>query len=294
MSIDRDSTLIFGCGYIGRQVALQWQSQSQSSAAIYTVTRNRDKAQQLAAEGFQPLIADWTDRRTLAQLPACGRVLIAVSYDRRSGLSRQDSQVGGLNQLLDFLPPQAAIVYLSTTGVYHQRDGSWVDETSVTRPQYPGGWAHLRAEESLQRWRPAGRATILRLSGIYGPGRVPRLHDLQAGRSLGGGAEGYLNLIHRDDAVAAILAAWQRMPDLPRLHLVSDDQPVLRRRFYEHAAQLWKTPPPQFDPQLSPTQSQRSGSHKRVWNRRMHQHLLPRLQYPTFVQGLNDLVGQLC
>ena len=91
-----------------------------------------DRLDAFAGRGFQPIQFDWTDPRAFSNLPigqlsANSRVLIAVSYDRRSRHSRYDSQVGGLQNLLARLPEDARIVYISTTGVYHQRDGSWVD-----------------------------------------------------------------------------------------------------------------------------------------------------------------------
>jgi nucleoside-diphosphate-sugar epimerase len=284
------STLIVGCGYIGLRVAQRLREENPESK-VYTVTRWRPRAAELDKQGFSPIIADWTDRRTLAGLPQCQRVLVAVSYDGRSGKSREASQVGGLNNLLDNLPAQSDLIYLSTTGVYHQQDGSWVDEASPARPIGEGGQAHLRAEALLHRQRPRGNWLILRLSGIYGPGRILRLADIAAGRPIDGPCAGYLNLIHREDVVRAILAAWQLRQRSRRLYLIADDQPVIRRAFYERIAQLTHSPPPVFTATADASLSGRSQSNKRIWNRRMHRDLLPRLQYPSYIEGLTDLLG---
>lgn len=285
-------TLIVGCGYIGQRVAQQLLTEYPDEA-VYTVTRSRSRATALAQQGFQPLVADWTDRRTLRTLPRCRRVLVAVSYDASRGISREDSQVGGLRNLLEALPRDVDLCYLSTTGVYHQHDGSWVDECSPARPVGIGGQTHLRAETLLHRQRPAGRWVILRLAGIYGPGRIPRAADVIAGRPLTGPYAGFLNLIHRDDAAAAVLAAWQRQTTRSRLYLVADDQPVLRRKFYEQIAHLTHSPPPVFVPSPQPERSLRSGGNKRIWNRRMRRDLLPRMQYPSYLQGLPDLLARV-
>lgn len=282
-------TLIVGTGYVGGRVAEQLR-QADPTGPIYTVTRSEQNAARLAARGFTPLIADWTDRRTLAHLPRCARVLVAVSYDPRSGKSREVSQVGGLSNLLEFADPAADVVYLSTTGVFHQSAGEWVDENSPARPIGVGGIAHLRAEELLHRRRPLGRWVILRLSGIYGPGRIPRSRDVLRGMPLDGPNEGYLNLIHRDDAAGAVIAAWERAEHRRRLYLVSDDAPVLRRAFYEQVARCLRVPPPTFAPSYSPSLSARSMSHKRIWNRRLRRDLLPRMLYPDYVQGLTAVL----
>lgn len=283
-------TLIVGCGYIGQRVAQRMLTEYPDEA-VYAVTRSPLRAEALAQQGFRPLVADWTDRRTLGSLPRCRRVLVAVSYDPSRGLSREASQVGGLSNLLDALPSEADLCYLSTTGVYHQSDGRWVDECSPARPVGSGGQAHLRAEALLQRRRAVGRWVILRLAGIYGPGRIPRAADVIAGRPLSGPDAGYLNLIHREDAAAAVVAAWQRQTDRHRLYLVADDQPVIRRAFYEQIAHLTGSSPPVFAPTAQPALSARSGGNKRIWNRRMRRDLLPRMVYPSYLQGLPDLLA---
>jgi nucleoside-diphosphate-sugar epimerase len=284
-----DATLIVGCGYIGQRVAERLLADNPESP-VHTLTRSHKRAADLAGRGFTPLVADWTDRRTLQALPHCRRVLVAVSYDPRSGIPRDISQVGGLSNLLDVLPIDTDLCYLSTTGVYHQCDGSWVDETSPARPRAAGGQAHLQAETLLHRRRPNGRWVIFRLAGIYGPGRIPRVGDVIAGRPVDGPYAGYLNLIHREDAVQAILSAWKLSERPSRLYVVADDRPVIRRAFYERIAQLSGAPQPRFSTADNPSLSARSGGNKRIWNRRMRRDLLPKLQYPDYIQGLTDLL----
>jgi len=288
--IATNGTLIVGCGYIGSRVAAVLKAMP-NRGPVFAMTRSRQKADALAGAGYQPVIADWTDRRTLTSLPPCQRVLVAVSYDSKSGVSREDSQVGGLSNLLDFLPAGVDICYLSTTGVFHQSAGSWVDESSPARPVGEGGKAHLRAEELLHRRRPTAPWTILRLAGIYGPGRIPRVADVLAGRPIQGPHSGYLNLIHRDDAAAAILANWTHPPGRQRLYLVADDCPVIRSRFYQQIATLSGVAHASFAPTDKPSLSARSASNKRIWNRRLRRDLLPKLNFPTYVQGLTDLLG---
>jgi len=298
--VNETTTLIVGYGYLGKRVADAIVRQSPETK-VFATTRSKAKAELIAGLSVTPIIADWTDRRSLSHLPSCNRVLVAVSYDPRSGRSRDESQVGGLSNLLEFVSPDADVCYISTTGVYHQTDGSWVDETSPARPRAAGGEAHLRAESLLHKRRPDGRWTILRLAGIYGPGRIPRVKDVIAGRPVDGPHGGYLNLIHVEDAANAVLSAWE-CTQRSRLYAVADDKPVIRRAFYEQIARLTGSPIPSFTtmtagrdalgPTVKDTQptgflSSRSLSNKRIWNRRFRRDLMPQLAYRDYIEGLS-------
>ncbi|MCG8648999.1 MAG: SDR family oxidoreductase [Pirellulales bacterium] len=279
--------LVFGCGYLGIRVARQAVS---AGHIVWATTRNPDRAQNLAAQGIGPLVLDWNDRRTLRQLPQVDRVLVAVSYDPRSGFSRHQAQVGGLSNLLSVLPESTQLCYISTTGVYHQCGGVWVDESSPARPRREGGRAHLRAENLLHRHRPAADWTILRLAGIYGPDRLPRVADVIAGHPIRSPANGYLNLIHVDDAADVVQATWDFATE--RRYVVADDCPVVRGEFYHQIARQIGAPPPTFEhPEVNAAVRMRSDSNKRVWNRRMKRDLVPRLRFPSYREGLAEILG---
>ena len=274
--------LIFGCGYLGGRVAKKAVFSGQN---VWATTRNGEKAAELRSSGIQPLIADWTDPQTLGRLPPVDRILIAVSYDRHSDHSRYESQVGGLRNLLAVVAPQTHVCYISTTGVYHQTDGSWVDEDSPAQPDRDAGQAHLQAEELLREHRPGGPSTILRLAGIYGRGRLPRAADVVAGRPIASPEQGFINLIHVDDAASVIMAAWSRSKS--GLYLVGDDCPVRRGDFYREIARQAGAPPPTFvPPDESNPAPGRSASNKRIRNDRMKRDLLTELQFPTYREGL--------
>ena len=235
--IDNTDVLVVGTGYLGQEVA---KLATRQNAKVYATTRRPERFESLSKSGFHPIQFDWTIPGTygnlpLSQLSARFRVLVSVSYDPRSPLGRFDSQVGGLRNLLRVLPPDVRLCYISTTGVYHQTDGRWVDETSPTHPDRLGGRVHLQAEQLLHALRPAAAWRILRLAGIYGPGRVPRAADVIAGRPIGSPENGFLNLIHVHDAARAVMAAWRRMADplaaspvgmQSRLYVVGDDSPI--------------------------------------------------------------------
>ena len=282
-------TLIFGFGYLGSRVA---KLSIQEGDEVHATTRHPEKLDLLARAGTRPVLADWTDRRTLANLPEVDQIVICVSYDRYSSHNRFDSQVGGLRNLLHVIRPQTKICYISTTGVYHQLNGTWVDETSPTHPRRDGGRAHLMAESLLNSLRAGTNWTILRLSGIYGPNRIPRAADIIAGKPIAAPQRGFLNLIHVDDAARAVRAVFQRKTR--RLYVVSDDQPIIRSQFYEEIARQTGAEKPRFvTPEAYSSVSMRSESNKRIWNRRMKRDLVPNLRFPNCRSGLTDLLHSL-
>ena len=281
--------LIIGCGYLGHRVARQWQ---QAGDHVSVLTRSVSRAGQLAEEGLHPLVGDLTAVDSLPEFPACDTVLYAVGYDRSSGASIQQVYVEGLKHALEALPSSTGrIIYISSTGVYGQDDGNWVDESSPCHPTRPGGIACLAAEKLLASHPRGVGSIVLRLAGIYGPDRLPRRAAIEAGESLATPADGYLNLIHVEDGVQAILAA-ESSETLPPLLVVADGQPVLRGTYFEEMARLLDAPAPLFKPPdpASPV-AQRATGNKRISNQRLLKELGLSLKYPSFREGLGSLLA---
>jgi nucleoside-diphosphate-sugar epimerase len=212
--------------------------------------------------------------------------------DRASSQRVHDVYVGGLRNALTSVPADVQrFLYISSTGVYGQVTGSEVDELSPCHPIREGGQACLAAEELMQTSSLAKQAVILRLAGIYGPGRIPRAADLLAGRPIDAPASGWINLIHADDAARIVLLAEQRATP-PRTYVVSDGAPVLRADYYAELARLLHAPPPRFlDPPPDSPASQRAASDKRINPRRLFDELQPQLEYPNYRSGLAAIVG---
>jgi nucleoside-diphosphate-sugar epimerase len=113
--------------------------------------------------------------------------------------------------------------------------------------------------------------------------------DVIAGNVIRSPRAGYLNLIHVADAVRAVLASWQNPGQ--RLYVVADDHPVVRGDFYADIARRCQAPPPQFvDPPANAPVTIRSSSNKRIWNRRFKRDLIPKLNYPSYREGLADVL----
>lgn len=275
--------LIVGCGYLGLRVARRWHA---AGHEVAVTTRRPERAAEFRAEGFQPVLADVTRPETLAAWPPAEHVLYAVGYDVAAGLSRWDVYVEGLANFLAAAPARIErLVYISSTGVYGQTDGRWIDESSPCRPTRDAGRAFLAAEQRLAAHALAGRAVVLRMAGLYGPGRVPRRAELASGRALAVPTEGCLNLVHVDDMAEIVLAA-ERGP-VPRLYLASDGHPVERAEYYACLAELLGLEPPRLvEPEPDSPHAARARANKRISNRRLLAELGVRLQYPTYREGL--------
>jgi nucleoside-diphosphate-sugar epimerase len=283
--------LIFGCGYLGLRVARRWMA---TGHVVFAVTRRTRRAAELDAVGIRPIVADVTNSLILPDIKNLETVLFAVGFDRRSGKTIHDVYVRGLHSALGVLPDSVGrILYVSSTGVYGQSNGEWIDEKSACRPLRQGGRACLEAEQLLARHPLGGRAVVLRLAGLYGPQRLPQLNALRAGTPLEVAASGFLNLIHVDDAAQVVLAAENRAA-APRCYLVADGNPVQRREFYVEAARLLSLPEPCFrEPGADAAERRRAITSKRARNARMIGELGVRLRYPSYREGLLSVAAEM-
>lgn len=188
------------------------------------------------------------------------------------------------------------LAYLSTTGVYGDRGGAWVDETTPLRPTSERGCRRLAAEEA---WRAlADRAHlplhVFRLAGIYGPGRNPlrSVIDGTAKRIVKTGQ--VFSRIHVED-IAAVLDASIARPNPGAAYNVCDDEPAPPQEVVLFAAGLLgRAPPPEVDfetADLTPMARSFYAESKRVSNRRIREELGVRLAYPTYREGLRALLA---
>ena len=161
-------------------------------------------------------------------------------------------------------------------------------------PAFPiapaGVLASLPKRRCLSHPRGA-TAIVLRMAGIYGPGRIPNREALEHGKTIPAPAAGWLNLIHVDDAASVVLAA-ERAEAGPRHYLVSDGCPVARRDYYRQLALLLEAPDPQFlSPDATLPSAVRAKSDKRISNSRLMSELDVQLAYPSFREGLASIVA---
>jgi len=167
--------------------------------------------------------------------------------------------------------------------VYGQEAGEWVDEESACEPVSEGGRACLSGERLLCAHARGRDAVVLRLAGLYGPGRVPRLAGVAAGGTIAGSADAYLNLIHVEDAAGAVVAAARAEPAAGRTYVVSDGNPPTRGEYVARLAAQLGVGCPRFEGGR--------GRGKRVRNTRAVRELGLRLQYPSYREGLAASCG---
>ena len=287
--------LIVGCGFLGWPLALKWaasgstvDSAGLADSNVYAMTRSEDRAAVFADNGLQPVIADITDgqslQEALAPLPPIDTIVFAVGMDRSKYSDIHDVYVEGLRRFIEhFTHPIEHLIYISSTGVYGDFGGDWVDESSPTNPAREGGKACLVAEallaEKTKNW------TVLRMAGLYGGDRVPTKSLIEKRDWEKLSPHGYLNLIHQTDAVAAIEAAETHRP-MQQTILCSDGNPPVRGEYYQYIAdhfELGKIPWP-ADAKVDP--NSRSANSKRISNRKMIEVLELELTHPDFKSGL--------
>ena len=238
--------LIAGAGDVGARLAALQSARGHEVVAV----RRRDRA----VPGARLLRADLGSGEGFAQLPRRPQaVVFCAAPDTRDEAAYRRLYVDGLRRLLDTVE-SPRVLFVSSTAVYAQGAGEWVTETSLAEPPAFNGRVLLESERELDGH--AG-ATVLRLSGLYGPGRDALLRKARAGEA---GGPHWTNRIHVDDAAAA-LSHLLALPSPQRLYLGNDDAPCLERE-----VQAWVREREGL-PALAPRQGPVSG--RRVANTRL-------------------------
>nr|WP_276414123.1 SDR family oxidoreductase [Halomicroarcula sp. XH51] len=288
---------ILGCGYVGLELGRQLTP----AHDVVGVRRSEAGVQAIEDAGFDGVRADVTDPAALEAVPDADWVVFAASSGGRGAEAAREVYVEGLRTAIDHFWARAdapdRLVYTSSTGVYGDHGGDWVDETTPLAPQTEKTEV-LAAAERVARERPAargGHGTVARFAGLYGPERY-RLERYLDGPVT----EGYLNMVHRDDAAGAVrflLEGGHR----DEVVLVVDDEPVEKWAFADWLADQCgvSRPPKQTkaerldDETLSSTARRRIQTSKRCSNDRL-QDLGYEFAYPTFREGYRAAIDTFC
>ncbi len=276
--------LIVGCGDVGCRLALRLMARG---IAVTGVVRSPSSAAALERLGIAALTAD-VDADVIADLPAVDW-LFHFAPPPETG--EADPRLIGTLAALD--APPLRLVYLSTSAVYGDCAGRWIDESESLKPKSARGHRRLDAERTALAYaaREGIAAMILRVPGIYGPGRLP-LQRLTSGAPLVQRDQSpYTNRIHADD----LAAAAQRVAELGMAgaaYNVSDGQPTTMTDYFLRCAALLGVPPPIEQPleeamkTMSPMLKSFLEESKRLSNRRLVEELGWRPQYPSLDAGL--------
>lgn len=274
--------LIAGCGYLGLALGSELVRQGHS---VIGIRRSSDRNNELTEAGIEPWITDLSHPDFLRPEGHFDGVVFSAAARRGDGPDAYRAiYVDGLRHLVEHLrqDPPNRFVYTGSTGVYGQQDGSVVKETSLTNPTEPTGQVLLEAEKLLLEAVRQSRfpAVILRLAGIYGPDRLHLVHQfIRNEKRLSGTGHQTLNMIHREDAVATVLAALKNgRPG--EIYNAVDQEPVTEIHFYTWLAETLGKYVPPFE-EAAPA----GRPNRKVSNRRLTMELGCRLKYPTFRQG---------
>lgn len=312
---------IIGCGDIGQRTAKLWMAQHDRVGAL---VRSMERARPLGHLGITLIQGDLDEGASLAHLPLKNTLLFYFAPPPNHGTT--DPR---LRNMLTAITPEnrpTKIVYISTSGVYGDCQGAWVTEDTPTHPRSERGARRLDAEMALQDWqRSTGvPVIILRVPGIYGPGRLP-IDRIKQGLPVVREEEApYSNRIHADDLARICIAAAHggagRMPaasaadghpitaedkipagtrvqnhqpnTITQIYNVSDGNPSSMTDYFNKTADLLNLPRPpavsmaEARARLTPGMLSFLEESRRIDNRKMHAELGVTLLYPTLDAGL--------
>jgi nucleoside-diphosphate-sugar epimerase len=271
--------LIFGLGYSGAAVA------GAARAAGFSVTgTTRDPAAPgtVAFDAAAPALATATHLLSTVPPGAMGDPVLARYADA-----------------IAHAPALRWIGYLSSTVVYGDRAGGWVDEDTPPAPSQDRGLRRLTAESAWTAFADRRAVEIFRLAGIYGPGRSA-FDDLRAGRGRRVAKPGHaFGRIHRDDIAQAVLAAMQQSPAPGRrIFNLADDEPAESAAVVEEAARLLHLPPPpllaytELEPGMSPMARSFWAENRKVASRKTQAVLRLAWRYPSYREGLRAILAE--
>ncbi|MFB6142085.1 MAG: SDR family oxidoreductase [Halorientalis sp.] len=286
---------ILGCGYVGLELGRQLADEHE----VVGVRRSANGLAAIEDAGFEARQADVTDRESLDALPDADHLVFAASSGGRGAEDAREVYVEGLETAIvafgSRADPPDRLVYTSSTGVYGDHGGGWVDEDTPLDPTTEKT-AVLAAAERVARETAAEYGidgTVARFAGLYGPDRYRLERYLE-----GPVTEGYLNMVHRDDAAGAVRFLLAEDHARDGVVLVVDDEPVSKWAFADWLAERCGVPEPPkqttaerlAEDDLSSAARRRLQTSKRCSNDRLRR-LGYEFAYPTFREGYREAIA---
>lgn len=280
--------LIAGCGWLGSAVAAELVARGDRITGIRT---DPGRGEKLRGLGVEPLILDLADPATGSRLPQDVDAVLALQAARGGGeASYRRAYLDANRTLLAWAGGRnlRAFVYTGSTGIFDQRDGGDVDETTRPAPSSPEGAVLLEAERALAEAATNGiPARVLRLSGLYGPGRLWLLDRVaKGGMALEPGDGPWMNVCHQDDAVQTLLAVLDRGRNGAVYH-ATDEKPMRRRE-----AVTWVSGRLGFPLADAPSDPASPGPDRRILGARTRDELGLQLRWPELRKGLEPFLAQ--
>jgi nucleoside-diphosphate-sugar epimerase len=278
--------LIIGCGDVGMRLLPLVRDQYR----VFAVTSQRERFAELRAAGAVPLLANLDQPASLGRLAGLAHSVVHLAPPQTEGeIDRRTRNVTAI------LPDRARVVYVSTTGVYGDLQGAFVDETRTVAPRNARAQRRVDAEQVLRRWarRSAGRLSILRVPGIYAGDRLPIKRLEEGTPALRSEDDVYTNHIHADDLARIVAAALLRGQPCRVYHAV-DDSDMKMGDYFDAVADAHGLPRPPRLPRaelakaVSPTLLSFMSESRRLSNGRMKRELGVHLRYPTVAFLLSE------
>ncbi|MFB6302244.1 MAG: SDR family oxidoreductase [Haloferacaceae archaeon] len=288
--------VVVGCGYVGLALGRQLAARGHD---VTGVRRSEAGVEAVRDAGLDAVRADATDAASLDAVPDADWLVFAASSGGRGADAAREVYVDGLETTIrafgDRATPPDRLVYTSSTGVYGDHDGGWVDETTPIDPTTEKTRVLADAEGiATERAGEHGiDGTVVRFAGLYGPDRY------RLDRYLDGPVtEGYLNMIHRDDAAGVITHLLRTGRGRNETVLAVDDEPVSKWAFADWLAGECGVPKPPKrtvaerldDDDLSTTARRRLEASKRCSNARLRA-LGYEFRFPTYRRGYRPAIG---
>jgi nucleoside-diphosphate-sugar epimerase len=287
--------LIVGFGYVGKALGAELLRQGHE---VFGLRRSPiTEAYGLSARVTR-LVADVTRPEQLVTLPGTWDwVVNCVSSFRGELTDYRSVYLQGTRNLIEWLlaAPPRKFVYTSSTSVYGQTDGSLVTETSPAEPITETGQVLVETENALvEAAHDKGfPAVILRVAGIYGPGRGYWLKQYLSGTAvIEGKGQRLLNMIHRNDVAGAAIAALQHGQS-GEIYNAVDDEPVTQLDLFQWLSDLLGKPLPPSVTEDKASALKRGLTNKRVSNSRLKAALAYHFKYPTFREGYSAKLARL-
>lgn len=286
----RERLLIIGCGDVGLRAAALVRGHMR----VLALTSTSARVPELRAAGVTPLLGNLDAAASLRRLSGLATRVLHLAPPPSTGWS--DTRSRALVRALRMRSSPRSAVYGSTSGVYGDCAGEWVNETRASRAQTPRAQRRVDAEAWMRYWGRSGglRASILRIPGIYGvdrAGGTPRERLLKGVPVLQAQDDVYTNHIQADDlARVCCLALWRGGPQ--RVYNVNDDSELKMGDYFDVAADLYGLPrPPRIAREHAAQQLPVSllsfmNESRRMVNQRMKKELCLRLRHPTVHSGL--------
>jgi nucleoside-diphosphate-sugar epimerase len=280
--------LVVGCGYVGERVAALERA---ACAYVLALVRSGESADRLRAQGIEPVSGDLDDPQSLRTIPVSGADLYYLAPPPSAGIT--DPRAAAFIEAMMPANLPRRVVLISTTGVYGDCQGQWVDEERPPNPQADRARRRLDAENRFRAF--GGLHTvpiiILRVAGIYGPGRLPIERLSRHEPVLREEESPWSNRIHVDD-LARVCVAAMRHGRNGSVYNATDGHPSTMTDYFNRVADAAGLPRPpaiaraDSRDRLSGGMLSYLAESKRLDNRRLREELGVKLQYPDLTSGL--------